>query len=196
MLSCLRRTFCCFAKKVKNPKQRVYVLKLKEDKYYVGESSDIERRIWAHKNDNGSAWTKKYEVEERMNLIDIQNNYHELAQTLEMMKLYGIDNVRGSLFTKPFPLDRFDKIMAAQLYCELHGYCRKCGSNEHFVGNCKETKVADWVHQFGGELEYKKLKDKKLNENRKCITCNKDISKTPNNFRYCRDCFLKNNGYN
>ena len=51
---------------------------LKEDKYYVGESSDIERRIWAHKNDNGSAWTKKYEVEERMNLIDIQNNYHEL----------------------------------------------------------------------------------------------------------------------
>ena len=62
MLSCLKRTLCCFAKRVKNPKQRVYVLKLKEDKYYVGESSDIERRIWAHKNDNGSAWTKKYEV--------------------------------------------------------------------------------------------------------------------------------------
>ena len=62
-----------------------------------------------------------------------------------MMRVYGIDNVRGSLFTKPTPLDRFEKIMAAQLYCELHGYCRKCGSNGHFVTNCKEKKVADWV---------------------------------------------------
>ena len=47
--------------------------------------------------------------------------------------------------------------MAAQLYCELHGYCRKCGSNDHFIGNCKEDKVVDWVHKFGGQLEYKEL---------------------------------------
>lgn len=192
MLSCLKRTFCCFSKRVKNPKQRVYVLKLRDNKYYVGESNDIEKRIWAHKNENGSAWTKKYQFEENFEPINIKNNFHELAQTLEMMKVYGIDNVRGSLFTKPFPLDRFEKIMAAQLYCELHGYCRKCGSNEHFIGNCNAEKVVDWVKQFGGELEYKELL---VPKKRECNECKKDISKMPYNYRYCRDCFLKINGY-
>ena len=122
MLSCLKRTFCCFSKRVKNPRQSVYVLKLEDDKYYVGESTNVEKRIWAHKNDNGSAWTKKHNVEAKISGVEVTNNFNELAQTLEMMRVYGIDNVRGSLFTKPFPLDRFEKIMAAQLYCELHGY--------------------------------------------------------------------------
>lgn len=192
MLSCLKRTFCCFAKKVKNPRQSVYVLKLEDDKYYVGESTNVEKRIWAHKNDNGSAWTKKHEVEAQISGVEVTNNFNELAQTLEMMRVYGIDNVRGSLFTKPFPLDRFEKIMAAQLYCELHGYCRKCGSNDHFVGNCKEDKVVNWVHKFGGELEYKELL---VPKKRECSNCSEDISTMPYNYRYCRDCFLKINGY-
>ena len=42
------------------------------------------------------------------------------------MKLYGVDNVRGSLFTKPFDLSYYEKIMAGQLYCELNNLCRKC----------------------------------------------------------------------
>lgn len=193
MLSCLKRTFCCFSKRVKNSRQNVYVLKLENGKYYVGESSNIERRIWEHKNDNGSAWTKKYRVEKIMDILETTNNFHELAQTLEMIRLYGIDNVRGSLFTKPFPLDRFEKIMAAQLYCELHGYCRKCGSSEHFIGNCKKDKVVDWVKQFGGELEYKELL---LPQKRECSNCSEDISTMPYNYRYCRECFLKINGYN
>jgi len=192
MLSCLKRTFCCFAKKVKNPRQSVYVLKLKDDKYYVGESTNVEKRIWAHRNDNGSAWTKKYNVDTQIKGVEVTNNFYELAQTLEMMRVYGIDNVRGSLFTKPFPLDRFEKIMAAQLYCELHGYCRKCGSNDHFVSNCKSDKVVDWVHQFGGELEYKELL---VPKKRECSKCSSDISTMPYNYRYCRDCFLKINGY-
>tara|TARA_Y100001958_G_C21248511_1_gene581347 strand:+ start:2586 stop:3167 length:582 start_codon:yes stop_codon:yes gene_type:complete len=192
MLSCLKRTFCCFSKRVKNPRQNVYVLKLENDKYYVGESTNVEKRIWAHKNDNGSAWTKKHEVEAQISGVEVTNNFNELAQTLEMMRVYGIDNVRGSLFTKPFPLDRFEKIMAAQLYCELHGYCRKCGSNDHFVGNCKEDKVVNWVHKFGGELEYKELL---VPKKRECSKCSADISTMPYNYRYCRDCFLKINGY-
>ena len=36
-------------------------MKLADDKYYVGESSDVKKRIWIHKNKSGSAWTKKYD---------------------------------------------------------------------------------------------------------------------------------------
>ena len=191
MFSCLKRTLCCFVKE-KDLKTDVYVLKLKDDKYYVGESSDVKRRIWSHKNDNGSAWTKKYNVIEQIDKLDVSDNLYELAQTLEMMRVYGINNVRGSLFTKPFPLDRFEKIMATQLYCELHGYCRKCGSNDHFIGNCKGDKVVDWVNQFGGELEYKELL---VPKDRICLKCSESIASSPSNYKYCRTCFLKINGY-
>ena len=202
MLSCLKRTFCCSRKiernKIPLPEQNVdgketYVLKLLNDKYYVGESNNVKRRIWAHSNDNGSAWTKRYGVVEKMECIPCTSNLHELVQTLEMMKEYGIDNVRGSMFTKPFPLDPSEKIMAAQLYCELHNLCRRCGSNEHFIGvACPlDGKMAVWVQQFGGRLDTN-TEDTK----RECLECGKDISTLPPNYRYCRSCFMEVNGYN
>jgi len=202
MLTCLKRTFCCSRKIERNkrplPEQNVdgketYVLKLLNDKYYVGESNNVKRRIWAHSNDNGSAWTKRYGVERKMECISCTSNLHELVQTLEMMKEYGIDNVRGSMFTKPFPLDPSEKIMAAQLYCELHNLCRRCGSNEHFIGvACPlDGKMAEWVQQFGGQLDMNSVDSK-----RECLECEKDISTLPPNYRYCRQCFMKVNGYN
>ena len=202
MLSCLKRTFCCSRKIERNkrplPEQNVdgketYVLKLLNDKYYVGESNNVKRRIWAHSNDNGSAWTKRYGVVEKMECIPCTSNLHELVQTLEMMKEYGIDNVRGSMFTKPFPLDPSEKIMAAQLYCELHNLCRRCGSNEHFIGvACPlDGKMAEWVQQFGGQLDMNSVDSK-----RECLECEKDISTLPPNYRYCRSCFMEVNGYN
>ena len=201
MLACLKRTFCCSRKIERNKRpekplpegKETYVLKLLNDKYYVGESNNVKRRIWAHSNENGSAWTKRYGVEGEMECITCTSNLHELVQTLEMMKEYGIDNVRGSLFTKPFPLDPSEKIMAAQLYCELHGLCRRCGSNEHYIGvACTPNgHIAEWVQQFGGQLEMNSVDSK-----RECLECKKGISKLPPNYKYCRQCFMKVNGYN
>ena len=75
MFSCLRRTFCCSSKKtIQKQNNGTYVLKLADDKYYVGESNDIERRIWMHKNENGSAWTKQYEVENQRQIIASLDN--------------------------------------------------------------------------------------------------------------------------
>ena len=70
--------------------------------------------------------------------ITDENNgkFWELEETLENMYLYGINNVRGSMFTK-FTLSREDKIKAAQLYCEMYDLCRKCGSDKHYIYNCK-----------------------------------------------------------
>ena len=193
MLKCFKRVFNC--NRVNNKKEiespnKTYVLKLRNEKYYVGESDNIKRRIWAHSNDNGSAWTKIHAVESRIDGITTTRNFDELVQTLEMMKEYGIDNVRGSMFTKPFPLDPSEKITAAQLYCELHNLCRKCGSNEHFIGGCASENVSDWVHNFGGRLEIQSL-----NSQKECYECEKDISSLPPNYKYCRPCFIKVNGY-
>ena len=134
MFKCFKK--CCKKKEVNRQKQ-VYVLRLNNGKYYVGESDDVPRRVWIHENGSGSAWTKKYNMIEQIEPITkLQPFFSELLETLEMMNLYGIDNVRGSMFTNPFILSPYEKVVAAQLYCELKGYCRKCGYSGHYISSC------------------------------------------------------------
>lgn len=38
----------------------IYVLKLEQNKYYIGKSNNIDIRLNDHMNGNGSQWTKKY----------------------------------------------------------------------------------------------------------------------------------------
>jgi len=38
----------------------IYILKLKEKKYYIGKTKNIEKRWADHLAGNGSGWTKKY----------------------------------------------------------------------------------------------------------------------------------------
>tara|TARA_B100001094_G_scaffold180517_1_gene174846 strand:- start:583 stop:1137 length:555 start_codon:yes stop_codon:yes gene_type:complete len=181
MLRCFRKLFCCQTRK---KEKGIYVLKLKEDKIYVGESNDIEKRIWVHKNSAGSAWTKKYDFIERIEpLTRYQSHFSELAETILQMEKYGIDNVRGSMFTNPYNLSENEKIIAAQLYCELNNLCRKCGRKGHFINQCKSGKLEPWVDKFGGKLSFDGVKK------RFCIKCKCDISDKPIYYRYCMDCY-------
>lgn len=176
----------CFRRNKKKVVPDVYVLLLEGDKYYVGESIDVSNRIRSHRRGNGSAWTKKHKVVSVLEPITKkQESFWELKETLERFKLHGIENVRGSMFTSPFGLSKSDKYMAGQLYCELNSLCRKCGSSEHFIGNCNSTEVEDWVHNFGGTLDLKGEDD----FGRKCSNCSKDISELPKYFRFCRECY-------
>jgi predicted GIY-YIG superfamily endonuclease len=170
---------CCSRKNFNNT--GVYKLKLNNNKYYIGKSKNIKRRIWCHENDNGSYWTKQFHVINRGILITDENNgkFWELEETLENMYLYGINNVRGSMFTK-FTLSREDKIKAAQLYCEMYDLCRKCGSDKHYIYNCKQGNIESWVDKFGGELDI---------HSRKCRKCLKDINDKPHYHKLCEKCF-------
>jgi len=186
MFSHIKRIFCCFKKN----NSGVYILKLSNGKYYIGESNDIDRRVWMHENSNGSNWTKMYGVIGKMDTIRNNNgNLNELIETLNMINTYGIDNVRGSMFTK-VSLNASDKIMAAQLYCELYGLCRKCGGKGHFIGNCTSPEIkAPWVKNFGGCLDFHETLIP--SHIRKCTTCTRDISGSPKHFKYCQTCFTK-----
>ena len=192
MFRCLQKIRCCKSKpkeEILNQFPEVYVLQLEDQKYYVGKSSLKEERIQRHRNGYGSAWTKKYKpINELTPLTNPQPSFWELWETLELMKKYGIDNVRGSMFTSPFPMLREDKIMAAQLYCELYDLCRKCGERGHFITYCKNGKTADWVENFGGVLDSKKTNIKRL-----CLECGININKSPSNHRYCRGCYYHDN---
>jgi predicted GIY-YIG superfamily endonuclease len=82
----------------------LYILKLKQDKYYVGTTSQYyaEDRIDQHKNGFYSAqWVKKYgydsvvEVRELGYVTKEEAEREEKRVTLEYMEKFGRENVRG-----------------------------------------------------------------------------------------------------
>ena len=76
----------------------IYVLKLKNNKYYVGKSTNPSTRLEDHFSEFGSAWTKKYKPITIHEIRPDCDDGDEDKITLEYMKKYGIDNVRGGSF--------------------------------------------------------------------------------------------------
>ena len=79
----------------------IYILKCKEDKYYVGKIADnVYRRIKQHFDGKGAKWTKRYQP---IDILDIRRGLtdrDESKVTLDMMKIFGIHNVRGGAYSK------------------------------------------------------------------------------------------------
>lgn len=182
-MNTLRNFFCCSRRNYNTSLENtgVYRLRLSKDKYYIGKSNDINKRIYQHKQDGGSYWTRKFPVIERIPTLTNSNNspFWELEETLENICEFGIDNVRGSFFSK-ISLNRQDRILAAQLYCEMHDLCKKCGSNDHFIKDCVIDHLEEWVYKFGGELSL---------HSKFCKRCKKNIGHLPDHYRYCEGCF-------
>ena len=79
----------------------VYVLECEDNKYYVGSTYDLERRIKQHSNPRGgSKWTKRYpyvKLHEKYIVWGAKNAIQKETQvTSEYMLQYGINNVRGA----------------------------------------------------------------------------------------------------
>jgi hypothetical protein len=178
MYNCIKRFFRCCRK---YDKSDIYTLRLEDNKYYVGKSDDIKNRIKLHRTNKGSYWTKKYPVIEQVPNITSDNGpFRELIETLECINMYGIDNVRGSMFTQ-LNLSLSDKIKAAELYCEMYDLCRKCGSNKHYITKCKNNSVEPWVLKFGGRIQGPRC----------CLNCSENIDNLPNYCKYCYKCYKK-----
>ena len=78
----------------------IYILKLKDNNYYVGKTKDVNKRFQEHISGNGSSWTKKYKPCEILKIINNASIFEEDKQVKEMMSIYGIDKVRGGSYTK------------------------------------------------------------------------------------------------
>ena len=79
----------------------IYILKCEDDKYYVGKiASNVWKRIKQHFDGKGAKWTQKYKP---VDIIDIRRGLtdrDESKVTLDMMKIFGIHNVRGGAYSK------------------------------------------------------------------------------------------------
>ena len=113
----------------------VYILRLENDKYYVGKSFDPDKRINQHFNGFGSEWTRKHKPIEVVELITDCDQFDEDKYTRKYMSLYGIDNVRGGAFVK-LELSENEKEMLKNVIKGTKNQCFKCGNYGHFVNKC------------------------------------------------------------
>ena len=89
----------------------VYVLKLEKGKWYVGATNNLSNRIYSHIYNRRTKWIKVYEVVQLHQVFRISHIVNEEYsrtvfrfendKTIEFMKEYGWDNVRGGSYTEP-----------------------------------------------------------------------------------------------
>jgi predicted GIY-YIG superfamily endonuclease len=126
-------------------KTNIYILKLKEDKYYVGKSDNPLLRFEEHQKGNGSAWTKKYTPISIEKIIPNVSHFDEDKYTKEYMAKYGIDNVRGGSYVNIY-LDDFQTETLNREIWAAQNKCTRCGRGGHFVKDCfAKVDINDYI---------------------------------------------------
>jgi cellular nucleic acid-binding protein len=113
----------------------IYILKLENDKYYVGKTNNPDLRINDHFNNIGAEWTKLHKPLSVEKIIPNCDDYDEDKYTRIYMDKYGIDNVRGGSFVQIKLSDEIINILN-KMKNGTNDNCFKCGKSGHFAENC------------------------------------------------------------
>lgn len=117
----------------------IYILKCEDNKFYVGKTNDIEKRLEEHFNDEkyASAWTSYYSPIKLKRFIENQDDYDEDKWVIRMMANKGIENVRGGSFSRVILPDE-DKMILQRMIDGARDQCLICGDNNHFALQCPD----------------------------------------------------------
>ena len=126
------------------PGQRggVYVLRYPNGMFYVGKSSNIDKRIGEHASGLVACtahWGAPREVPTVTPPLDADYESWERNETLELMQRNGIGRVRGWMYTSQELTEDIEESIVSQL-CEKYDRCRLCGSRGHFISGCPKQK--------------------------------------------------------
>ena len=128
--------------KIPPGKEEIYILELSQGRIYVGQSSDIRRRIQQHMAGQGSAFTTAFPptgvVLPRLGCVSGSPEAAERDETLRYMFLRGIQAVRGWKYVR-MQMSAEEERDAESNIRELFDLCRRCGHPGHFIGQCKAT---------------------------------------------------------
>lgn len=112
----------------------IYILSLKDNKYYVGRTFNPQKRIQEHFDGKGSFWTRLHPPEKICETIQMCTKYDEDKYVIIYMDAYGIDNVRGGSWSNCV-LDSVQIEMAVRMLKFNNDKCGFCKGN-HFMKDC------------------------------------------------------------
>src|SRR3954453_13063796 len=117
-------------------KNTVYVLGCSHGKYYVGQTTkDVKERFQEHCDGFGAEWTRKYRPIKIIEKFEQADEHKESNKTIDYMKQYGIDNVRGGRYCQvDLPAESRNSIRT-QL-SSISDSCFKCGRAGHYAAEC------------------------------------------------------------
>lgn len=121
----------------------IYILTLKQDKYYVGKTNKLKNRINEHFNNHGSFWTMKYKPIKIKQILEDCDIYDEDKYTIMMMAKYGIENVRGGSFTR-INLNAEELNIIAKMINSANDKCFKCFMDSHFCNDCPYDPIKNY----------------------------------------------------
>lgn len=113
----------------------IYVLKLENDKFYIGRTNSLEKRLQQHKNNLGSEWTKKYKF---VNLIETKpymDIFDEDNMVKKYMIKYGINNVRGGTYSTIYLSNEQINFLKKE-FTHNNDLCFTCLKSGHYSNNC------------------------------------------------------------
>ena len=118
---------------------KLYVLQCENETWYIGKTSLVPctKRILEHfeQSQRAAAWTK---INKPIDVAEIRNevsNMDENNLTKEYMIKYGIDKVRGGMYSQVV-LPPYLKMTLTMEINHNDNKCILCGGN-HFVKDCK-----------------------------------------------------------
>lgn len=179
-------------------KTTIYILKLENNKYYVGKTDNLERRKQEHLNGTASSWTKKYKPIGIDQIIKNASSYDEDKYTLEYMGKYGPDNVRGGQYVTE-ALDLRQRSNIKKSIWAANDCCTQCGRKGHFVKNCKATKDVNGEDIYDDDQIDKNKSELKIKTCFECLQEGHYAPECPNkqetfNCQYCNKEFETQKG--
>ena len=79
---------------------KLYILKLENDKWFIGKSANVEKRYEQHLNGEGDTFTQLHKPVSLELSRELISDTDQDETVREYMRKYGIENVRGGIYSK------------------------------------------------------------------------------------------------
>jgi len=118
----------------------LYVLRLQDDHYYVGTTTDLSKRFDEHWSGKGAVWTTKHPPMIVVSVDRGKTTFDEDTKVKELMSIFGISKVRGGSYSQCELSQEQIKLIEREIN-HGKGGCLKCGSNDHWIKDCTKAQA-------------------------------------------------------